>query len=195
MTDLCNTNIVSMLSPDYIEKIPFISRFQIKRKFFTFDYYGKIINSINDTVLFHFKLSDKGFIFQGLDFSWEWIHTGCRNWSEVCSGKLMNQYNETIVITVPYECNEVREYKFVVRKLFQINTLKKKYKLWCTTELNWISENIQRLLVLSDDQDRVIMRGRTESFSKIIDVINDDETIILIPVFFNYMMLPPMPAG
>lgn len=185
----------SKFSPSYIEELPFVMQFKVRRKFFTFDCYGEILNNSNSELFCHFKLNNTGYIFTGLKFSGKLICTDHWNFPGTCPCTLMNQFEEECLVTTPYKCNEMREHKFVMRELFHIDTQKMNYKLWCTTELYWFSENPQRLLVLSDEQDTIIMRGRTESCHKRIEIINcNDEVSMLIPVFFYYIMHPPFPC-
>jgi hypothetical protein len=184
----------SNFSPEYIDKLHFSKRYIIKRKFFTFSYYGKVVDSLNNDPLFNFKLNKNRFAFSNaysdLGFNGEWIYK-----PRTRSGKLLNQRGDECVVTTPYTKNELRTKSFVMRELLYVNTSIMQYKLWCTSELNWIGENMQRLLVLSDHNNSIILRGgRTGSFFQVIDIINPiDEIAMLIPILFIYIINLPLP--
>jgi hypothetical protein len=179
-----------------IERMPCLKHVSIRKKFFTLRYYGNVVDVVNKHVLFNFRMNKREFCFQGDAFSGRWISRIPGNWTQSLSGSLVNDRESYLAESHVIACNEYRTKKLVMRDLFQINTKNNKYLLWCLAELFPLYESPHKLLVLSDIMKRTILiRGRTESFSKEFHILHNSKDIsILIPIYFCYYMIPPLPS-
>lgn len=184
-------------SPAEIESIKPYKTIRIKRTFFTFDYLGHAIDQPNNAFLFEFRAIEKGFEFSGNDFSGKW----CRDvpgddWTEALPGRLYDQFGGEEATAHIVERNETRNKTTVVRDLFRIHVQENTYNLWCVAELNWLSENAHKLLLLSDEKGRIIIRGRTESLIRKFHLLHEHPDMrFLIPIYFVYYMHPPISCG
>jgi hypothetical protein len=179
-----------------IENIPCLQQVSIRRKFFTLRYYGNVVDKVNKQILFNFRKNKREFCFQGDTFSGKWTSQLLNNWTRTMSGSLIDDYGNYLAESHVIVINEYRSKKLVIRDLFQIDTKNDTYLLWCLAELFPLYEAPHKLLVLSDTmKETILIRGRTESFNKEFHVLhNSDDIPILLPIYFNYYMIPPLPS-
>ena len=179
-----------------IEAVPYVQSIKIKKVFFTFGYYGHTIDVDSQWIPFKFRMNKRGFQFQGSSFSGDWLRRQSNSWTDSLPGCLVNSNGEELVKSCTIERNEERGSLVVSRRLFRIITRTNEYLLWCLAELYPFFENPHKLLVLSDSVNNVIIRGRTESFRKEFQVLFDHTDLpVLLPVYFNYYVLPPIRNG